>query len=108
MKIKIQGLGRPRLENEVNPDDKIPDLKKKIEDVLGADDFPVGTQILVNRGQYLMCERSTLRELNVVEDGKIGVFSAPKMRISMPKQVWACAAGSSSPAPVTPVISSVV
>uniref|UniRef100_A0A803MMA8 Uncharacterized protein n=1 Tax=Chenopodium quinoa TaxID=63459 RepID=A0A803MMA8_CHEQI len=50
MKIKIQGLGRPRMEIEVDPDDKC---------------------------------------------------------ISMPKQVWACAAGS-SPAPVAPVISSAV
>ncbi|XP_021758590.1 ubiquitin receptor RAD23c-like [Chenopodium quinoa] len=108
MKVKIQGLGTPRIEIEVNPDDKISDLKKKIEGVFGANDFPAATQILVNRRRYLKCEHSTLRELNVVGNGKIGVIAAPIMRNLMPKPVWASAAGSSSPAQVASVISSAV
>lgn len=54
------------------------DLKKKLEEVLGEKDFPASTQNLTYKGQRLATPNSTLRELNVNEQGVIGVSAIPK------------------------------
>ncbi|XP_074287370.1 ubiquitin receptor RAD23d-like [Silene latifolia] len=67
MKISIKTLKGINFDIQVNPCDTIVDVKKQIENVQGAEAYPVDKQVLIHQGKVLK-DATTLEENNVVEN----------------------------------------
>ncbi|CAM8881423.1 unnamed protein product [Rhodiola kirilowii] len=73
MKVFVKTLKGTNFPIEVNPEDKIVDVKKKIEEAQGADVYPAAQQMLIHQGKVLKDE-TTLEENKVLNDNFIVVM----------------------------------
>ncbi|KAK9742498.1 hypothetical protein RND81_03G177100 [Saponaria officinalis] len=67
MKIFIKTLKGTNFDIDANPSDTIVDVKRKIENVQGADVYPADKQVLIHQGKVLK-DGTTLEENNVAEN----------------------------------------
>ncbi|RZC70259.1 hypothetical protein C5167_033415 [Papaver somniferum] len=67
MKISVKNLKNAKFDIEVNPDDKVSDVKKSIETSQGSDVYPASQQMLIHQGKVLK-DDTTLAENQVVEN----------------------------------------
>ncbi|KAL9664851.1 hypothetical protein QQ045_020260 [Rhodiola kirilowii] len=73
MKVFVKTLKGTNFPIEVNPEDKIVDVKKKIEEAQGADVYPAAQQMLIHQGKVLK-DGTTLEENKVLNDNFIVVM----------------------------------
>lgn len=67
MKIFVKTLKGTNFEIEANPDDSVVDVKKRIENVQGADVYPASQQMLIHQGKVLK-DATTLGENGVADN----------------------------------------
>ncbi|KAK8627792.1 hypothetical protein V6N13_135392 [Hibiscus sabdariffa] len=75
MKIFVKTLKGTHFDIEVNPEDAVGDVKKKIETVQGAEVYPAAQQMLIHKGKVLKDE-TTLSENSVAENSFIVIMLA--------------------------------
>ncbi|GLT34467.1 hypothetical protein SLA2020_089780 [Shorea laevis] len=91
MKIFVKTLKGSHFDIEVKPEDKVADVKKKIETVQGADVYPAAQQMLIHQGKVL-ADNTTLEENKVAENNFIVIMLSKNKSSS----------GSSSTASIAP------
>jgi UV excision repair protein RAD23 len=67
MKVSVKTLKGSSFQIEVNPADKVADVKKVIESTQGQNVYPADQQVLIHQGKVLK-DDSTLEENQVLED----------------------------------------
>ncbi|MCL7033502.1 hypothetical protein MKW94_029553, partial [Papaver nudicaule] len=78
MKISVKNLKNSKFDIEVNPDDKVSDVKKSIETAQGSDVYPASQQMLIHQGKVLK-DDTTMAENQVVENSFLVIMlSKPK------------------------------
>uniref|UniRef100_A0A7N0T639 Ubiquitin-like domain-containing protein n=1 Tax=Kalanchoe fedtschenkoi TaxID=63787 RepID=A0A7N0T639_KALFE len=73
MKVFIKTLKGTNFPIEVNPDDKVVDVKKKIEESQGAEVYPAAQQMLIHQGKVLK-DGTTLEENKVLDNNFIVIM----------------------------------
>ncbi|KAL9230108.1 hypothetical protein vseg_005498 [Gypsophila vaccaria] len=89
MKIFIKTLKGTTFDIDANPSDTIVDVKRKIENVQGAEVYPADKQVLIHQGKVLK-DGTTLEENNVAENSFL---------VIMLSKAKPAASGASSAAP---------
>ncbi|CAM8940014.1 unnamed protein product [Rhodiola kirilowii] len=73
MKVFVKTLKGTNFPIEVNPEDQIGDVKRKIEEAQGADVYPAAQQMLIHQGKVLK-DGTTLEENKVLENNFIVIM----------------------------------
>uniref|UniRef100_A0A7N0ULT4 Ubiquitin receptor RAD23 n=1 Tax=Kalanchoe fedtschenkoi TaxID=63787 RepID=A0A7N0ULT4_KALFE len=73
MKVFVKTLKGTNFPIEVNPEDQVVDVKKKIEEAQGAEIYPASQQMLIHQGKVLKDE-TTLEENKVLDNNFIVVM----------------------------------
>ncbi|ONK65309.1 uncharacterized protein A4U43_C07F35800 [Asparagus officinalis] len=103
MRIFIKTLKNSQFEIQVNPDDTVADVKKKIESSQGKSLYPSEEQMLIYQGKVLN-DSSTINDNNVAED-KFIVIMLKKMKASSSGASAAATTAPTSQAPAGSVSS---
>ncbi|KAG7550817.1 Ubiquitin domain [Arabidopsis thaliana x Arabidopsis arenosa] len=85
MKIIVKTLKGTRFEIEVKPNDSVAEVKKNIETVLGASEYPAAQQILIHKGKKLRDE-TTMEANKVFEKSVIAIMITKGCLEEMEKQ----------------------